>query len=221
MKPTSAASRRMKRTSSSIERRWRAARLAGLDTLSATILKALPNARIMVHQPSGGFQGQVTDIMLHAQEIMNLKKRLNEIYVKHTGQPIKKIEDALERDYPSLGGTIRDYDTGARRLIDMMDEFEITNLDRLGDTRDRVKSDMGGIGLDVPILFDYDQLVGEQLKITRAAEVLVINPKGWTVAYRGPISGPKGETWARDAITAIAMISVFVVAPLFLGALVT
>jgi ATP-dependent Clp protease protease subunit len=60
---------------------------------------ALPNARIMLHQPSGGFQGQATDIMLHAQEILNLKKRLNEIYVKHTGQPIKKIEDALERDY--------------------------------------------------------------------------------------------------------------------------
>jgi ATP-dependent Clp protease, protease subunit len=59
---------------------------------------ALPNARIMVHQPSGGFQGQATDIMLHAQEILNLKRRLNEIYVKHTGQPLKRIEDALERD---------------------------------------------------------------------------------------------------------------------------
>jgi ATP-dependent Clp protease protease subunit len=60
---------------------------------------ALPNARIMLHQPSGGFQGQATDIMLHAQEILNLKKRLNEIYVKHSGQSLKKIEDALERDY--------------------------------------------------------------------------------------------------------------------------
>jgi ATP-dependent Clp protease protease subunit len=60
---------------------------------------ALPNARIMLHQPSGGFQGQATDIMLHAQEILNLKKRLNEIYVRHTGQTLKKIEDALERDY--------------------------------------------------------------------------------------------------------------------------
>ena len=59
---------------------------------------ALPNARIMVHQPSGGFQGQVTDIMLHAQEILSLKKRLNEIYVKHTGQPFEAIENALERD---------------------------------------------------------------------------------------------------------------------------
>jgi ATP-dependent Clp protease protease subunit len=59
---------------------------------------ALPNVRIMVPQPSGGFQGQATDIMLHAQEILNLKKRLNEIYVKHTGQTYKTIEDALERD---------------------------------------------------------------------------------------------------------------------------
>src|SRR5579884_3465970 len=60
---------------------------------------ALPNARVMVHQPSGGFQGQASDIMLHAQEILNMKKRLNEIYVKHTGQSLKKIEDALERDF--------------------------------------------------------------------------------------------------------------------------
>jgi ATP-dependent Clp protease, protease subunit len=58
----------------------------------------LPNARIMIHQPSGGFEGQATDIMLHAQEILNVKRRLNDIYVKHTGQPLKKIEDALERD---------------------------------------------------------------------------------------------------------------------------
>jgi ATP-dependent Clp protease protease subunit len=59
---------------------------------------ALPNARIMVHQPSGGFQGQATDIMLHAAEILALTTRLNEISVKHTGQPLKAIEDALERD---------------------------------------------------------------------------------------------------------------------------
>jgi ATP-dependent Clp protease protease subunit len=59
---------------------------------------ALPNARIMVHQPSGGFQGQASDIMIHAQEILNVRKRLNEIYVRHTGQPIKRIEEALERD---------------------------------------------------------------------------------------------------------------------------
>ena len=70
---------------------------------------ALPNSRIMVHQPSGGFQGQATDIMLHAQEILNLKKRLNEIYVKHTGQPIKKIEDALERDTFLTGDAAREF----------------------------------------------------------------------------------------------------------------
>ncbi len=70
---------------------------------------ALPNSRIMIHQPSGGFQGQATDIMLHAQEILNLKKRLNEIYVKHTGQPIKRIEDALERDTFLTGDMAKEF----------------------------------------------------------------------------------------------------------------
>lgn len=59
---------------------------------------ALPNARIMVHQPSGGAQGQATDIEIQAREIIRLRHRLNEIYVTHTGQAIKKVEDALERD---------------------------------------------------------------------------------------------------------------------------
>lgn len=59
---------------------------------------ALTNARIMVHQPSGGFQGQATDILIHAREIEALKRRLNEIYVKHTGRDIAAIEQALERD---------------------------------------------------------------------------------------------------------------------------
>jgi len=59
---------------------------------------SLPNSRVMVHQPSGGFQGQATDIMIHAQETQKLKNRLNEIYVRHTGQSLKKVEAALERD---------------------------------------------------------------------------------------------------------------------------
>lgn len=59
---------------------------------------SLPNAKIMVHQPSGGFQGQATDIEIHAREIISVKKRLNEIYAQHTGQTIDKIEDAMERD---------------------------------------------------------------------------------------------------------------------------
>ena len=59
---------------------------------------SLPNSRIMVHQPSGGYQGQATDIMIHARETQKLKDRLNEIYVKHTGQTLKKVEEALERD---------------------------------------------------------------------------------------------------------------------------
>ena len=59
---------------------------------------SLPNSRIMLHQPSGGFQGQATDIEIHAKEILDLKSRLNEIYNMHTGKPIKDIEKALERD---------------------------------------------------------------------------------------------------------------------------
>ena len=59
---------------------------------------SLPNSRIMVHQPSAGFQGQATDIEIHANEIMLLKKRLNEIYSKHTGRNVEEIKNALERD---------------------------------------------------------------------------------------------------------------------------
>ena len=60
---------------------------------------ALPNARIMVHQPSGGFQGQASDIERHAEDIIKLKSRLNNIYVEHTGQDVKTIERTLDRDY--------------------------------------------------------------------------------------------------------------------------
>ena len=65
---------------------------------------SLPNSRIMVHQPSGGFQGQASDIALQAKEILELKERLNKIYVKHCGQSLKKVEAALQSDqlYPSL-----------------------------------------------------------------------------------------------------------------------
>ena len=60
---------------------------------------ALPNARIMIHQPLGGFQGQATDIEIHAREILKLKERLNEMLAEHTGQPLKKVSDDVERDY--------------------------------------------------------------------------------------------------------------------------
>lgn len=60
---------------------------------------ALPNARIMLHQPSGGFQGQASDIERHAEDIVKMKRRLNEVYVKHTGKPYDVIEKTLDRDY--------------------------------------------------------------------------------------------------------------------------
>ncbi|CAN8063076.1 unnamed protein product [Agarophyton chilense] len=61
--------------------------------------RALPNARVMIHQPSGGAQGQASDIAIHATEILNLRKRLNGIYVKHTGRALKEIETRMERDH--------------------------------------------------------------------------------------------------------------------------
>jgi ATP-dependent Clp protease protease subunit len=70
---------------------------------------ALPNARVMVHQPSGGAQGQATDIEIQAREILTLRKRLNEIYVKHTGQPIEAIERKLERDTYMSAEESRDF----------------------------------------------------------------------------------------------------------------
>jgi ATP-dependent Clp protease, protease subunit len=70
---------------------------------------ALPNARIMVHQPSGGAQGQATDIEIQAREILTLRTRLNEIYVRHTGQPIEAIENRLERDSYLSAEEARDF----------------------------------------------------------------------------------------------------------------
>ena len=59
----------------------------------------LPNARVMVHQPSGGFRGQASDIERHAEDIIATKRRLNEIYVRHTGQPYERVEKTLDRDH--------------------------------------------------------------------------------------------------------------------------
>lgn len=70
---------------------------------------ALPNARIMVHQPSGGFQGQASDILRHAEDIMKIKRRLNEIYVKHTGRDYDTIERTLDRDHFMTADEAKDF----------------------------------------------------------------------------------------------------------------
>ena len=74
---------------------------------------------------------------------------------------------------------------------------------RIGDRRDPVIADAKAAGLQMPILFDYEQLVGEELGVTRAAEVIVIDPRSWTIAYRGPVAGPAGEPWAKAAVDAL------------------
>ena len=70
---------------------------------------SLPNSRIMVHQPSAGFQGQATDIQIHAKEILSLKERLNKIYSKHTGKSVKEIATALERDKFMTANEAKDF----------------------------------------------------------------------------------------------------------------
>lgn len=70
---------------------------------------ATPNARVMVHQPSGGFQGQASDIERHAEDIIKMKRRLNEVYVKHTGQSYETIETTLDRDYFMSAEQARDF----------------------------------------------------------------------------------------------------------------
>jgi len=70
---------------------------------------SLPNSRIMVHQPSAGFQGQATDIEIHAKEVLSLKKRLNEIYSKHTGKSVDDVKKALERDNFMTPETAKDF----------------------------------------------------------------------------------------------------------------
>jgi ATP-dependent Clp protease protease subunit len=91
---------------------------------------ALPHARIMVHQPSGGFQGQASDIERHAEDIIKMKKRLNEIYVKHTGQDYEKIETTLDRDYFMTAEQARDFG-----LIDQVITSRAALEDASGDTK--------------------------------------------------------------------------------------
>ena len=86
---------------------------------------SLPNSRIMVHQPSGGYQGQATDIMIHARETENLKRRLNEIYVKHTGRTYDEIETALERD----------------KFLTAEDAKEFGLIDKVIESRDAIEAE--------------------------------------------------------------------------------
>ena len=84
---------------------------------------ALPNSRIMVHQPSGGFSGQASDIERHAEDIIKMKRRLNETYVKHTGQPYEFIEKTLDRDFFLSSEQARDFGL-IDKVLNTRDEVE-------------------------------------------------------------------------------------------------
>jgi ATP-dependent Clp protease protease subunit len=83
---------------------------------------ALPNARVMIHQPLGGFQGQATDIEIHAREIIKLKERMNEMMAQHTGQPVEKIADDVERDYFLTAEEAKAYGLVDEVLVSRKDE---------------------------------------------------------------------------------------------------
>ena len=89
---------------------------------------ALNNARIMVHQPSGGFQGQASDIERHAQDIIKMKRRLNEVYVKHTGLPYEKIESTLDRDHFMTSDEAKEFGLIDRVLVSR-DDIETSTGD--------------------------------------------------------------------------------------------
>ncbi|MDP7382012.1 MAG: ATP-dependent Clp protease proteolytic subunit, partial [Alphaproteobacteria bacterium] len=91
----------------------------------------LPNAKVMIHQPSGGYQGQATDIEIHAKEVMRTKARLNEIYVTHTGQKLGVIEAAMERDNFMTGDEAKTFG-----LIDEVVEKRPVDEDENGETTD-------------------------------------------------------------------------------------
>ena len=92
---------------------------------------ALPNARVMVHQPSGGFSGQASDIERHAEDIIKMKRRLNEVYVKHTGQPYEMIEKTLDRDYFMTADQAKEFGI-IDRVLTKRDEVEALAGSKLG-----------------------------------------------------------------------------------------
>ena len=98
----------------------------------------------------------------------------------------------------------------AKALMALKTDFAGKGVDilaidsRIGERRDTVIADAKAVGLEMPILFDYEQLVGEELGVTRAGEVIVIDPRNWTITYRGPVTGPGGEPFVRQALDALA-----------------
>ena len=89
---------------------------------------ALPNAQIMVHQPSGGFQGQASDILRHAEDIMKVKKRLNDIYVRHTGRDYDTIEKTLDRDHFMSADDAKDFGIVDHVIVRRPDELPLADL---------------------------------------------------------------------------------------------
>ena len=115
---------------------------------------ATPNARIMVHQPSGGFQGQASDIERHAQDIIKLKRRLNEIYVKHTGRDLETIEKTLDRDHFMTSDEALDFG-----LIDKV----ISSRETMEAHREMISPSIGPKSVGFRVIPMLDQSAGSSL----------------------------------------------------------
>ena len=115
---------------------------------------ATPNARIMVHQPSGGFSGQASDIERHAQDIIKLKRRLNEVYVKHTGKDYETIEKTLDRDHFLTADEAKDFGL-IDKVISSREAAEAAKPDCLRRERDRMAETAGVFHTRAPILSQF------------------------------------------------------------------
>ncbi len=178
--------------SGGVKMRWVAgAALAGIAATLATVnvtAGAAPDAGASVVRVDNF---ELSDQDFFARQLYRLKDSKAVVLLTYASG-----DSTIARDAPTLMALKTAYEAQGIAFLALNS--------KLGDTREQVTSDMTRIGLDVPVLFDYDQLVGEQLKVARASEVFVINPKDWRVAYRGPVSGPKGDAWVKDAIVAVS-----------------
>ena len=154
---------------------------------------ALPNARIMVHQPSAGFQGQATDIEIHTKEILATKKRLNEIYSKHTGQSVETIKDALERDNfmnaeEAKKFGLLDLDNSVEKNIKLLSEAKKKKVDKITacvlkrPRHDKIIKSLENLNVNIKFISDGDV----------SGAISVADPNTNVDIYLGIGGGPEG-----------------------------
>ncbi len=176
--------------------------LAGLTAAAAALaLGGAPHgvSRASAEAPPAAAPTTVDDFMLADQDLL-----ARQLYRMSDDKAVVLVT------YATGDATLR---ADAKALMALKAAYAGKGVDmlavdsRIGDRRDAVVADAKAAGLEMPILFDYEQLVGEELGVTRAAEVIVIDPRGWTIAYRGPVAGARGAVDALVAGQKVALTS--------------